>query len=251
MTNAQIISPAEIEAASRALITARKTNLGIEVQLPVVYPTGQSVTVVVTVQDGDYVVHDAGFGAMALTSSGVALTRHLHERIQSLAKHYGCDFIEGRMSRRCNVDQIALAIVLVANASRTVGDQALEAKRRPIASFKRELTEVVSELYGNRVRQEEAIQGTGSIIYRIDAVILDKTETKRIAFVEALGDEQSVNRRFREFYDLKRLYRDVPHRIAVYDNRRSWRDGDLSILKDVGEPLPYSEARSHLTSLAA
>src|SRR5690242_1510334 len=126
MTQLQAISPHEIEAASRALITARKTTLGVEIQMPVVYPTGHTVTVEVTVQGGHYVVHDAGFGSMSLTSAGVTLTKSLQERLSLLAKYYGCEFIEGRMSRRCTVEQIALAAVMVANASRTVGDQAID-----------------------------------------------------------------------------------------------------------------------------
>lgn len=124
-----ILSPTEIEAASRALITARKTNLGIEIQMPVIYPTGSTVTVVVTVQGGEYLIHDAGMGAMALTSSGITLSKTLEERLSALAKHYGCDFIGGRMSRRCTPPQVALAALMVANASRTVGDQALDQKR--------------------------------------------------------------------------------------------------------------------------
>jgi hypothetical protein len=248
-----ILSPQEIEAASRALISARKTNLGIELQMPVVYPTGSAVTVVVTIQGGEYVVHDAGAGVMALTGAGITVSKTLQERLVSLAKHYGCEFIGGRMSRRCSPSQIALAAVMVANASRTVGDQALDAKRKPIAIFKREMADVVADVFGKRrVREEEAIKGASGTTYRVNAVVLDATETTPVAFVEAVTDDQSVNRHFREFYDLKRSpqYADVS-RVGIYDSRRIWRPGDLAILDEVGQVIPYSNASVDLRGVAA
>src|SRR5215813_10580707 len=119
------VAPSDIEAATQALIRARNTNLGIEVTMPVVYPNGQLVTVVITVEGGDYLVHDAGQGTMCLTASGARLSVQLEKRLMELAQHYGCEFISGRMSRYARADQLALAIVMVANASRTVGDQSI------------------------------------------------------------------------------------------------------------------------------
>lgn len=252
MTELHRISPSDVEAASRALISARKTNLGIEVQMPLIYPTGDSVTVVVTVQGGDYLVHDAGFGAMYLTTAGVTMSRGLHTRLADLARHYGCEFIDGRMSRRCSPEQIALAMVMVANASRTVGDQMLDAKKRPMAIFKREITEVVSEVYGSRVREDEAIKSAMGTTYKINALILDKDERSPVAFVEAVTDEQAVNRHFREFYDLEQTpeYANVT-RLAIYDDRRRWRIGDVALLEKVGRVLAYRDASKSLRAIAA
>lgn len=253
MTELQMISPSEIEAASRALISARRTSLGIEVQMPVVYPTGQSVTVVVNIEGGDYIVHDAGFGAMALTSAGVALTQQLRARLSSLARHYGCDFIEGRMSRRCAPEQVALAMALVANASRTVGDQAIEARKRPMAKFKLEMATVVAGVFGQkRVRQDEEIKSDNGKRYRVNALVLSEDQAKPFAFVEAVNDEQAVNRHFREFYDLKRTHRfSGVQRIAIFDNRRHWQPGELSVLDDVSTRVPYSDASRELQRIAA
>jgi hypothetical protein len=125
----RVVTPEEIEATARAIVSARTTNLGIEVTTPVVYPNGNLVTVAVTVEGGEYEVHDAGFGAMYLNSSGIRLTRQLTHRFAELASRYGCEFIAGRMTRRCSPEQVAMAAVMVANASRTVGDQALEMRR--------------------------------------------------------------------------------------------------------------------------
>ncbi len=54
------ITALAIEASARALIEARSTALGIEIDTPVVYPNGDLVTSVV-VQEGErFTVHDAG-----------------------------------------------------------------------------------------------------------------------------------------------------------------------------------------------
>lgn len=251
MSSARVIPPDELAAASRALISARRTNLGVEVQMPVIYPTGESVTVVVTVQGGEYLVHDAGFGAMYLTSSGVSLNQTLRARLAQLAIQYGCDFIDGRMSRRCSAEQVALAMVMVANASRTVGDQAIEARKRPIASFKRELIDLVTDMYGARVRPDEEVRGTYGTLYRVNAAILDSGQTSVVTFIEAVADESSVNRHFREFWDLSKspIYENVT-RLAVYDSRRNWREGDLSILQTVSKIVPYLNAQMELATAA-
>jgi hypothetical protein len=253
MTKLKSISPREIEAASRALISARKTSLGIEVQMPVVYPTGESVVVVVTVHGGEYVVHDAGFGAMYLTSAGITLNETLQMRLSALAHHYGCDFIEGRMSRQCTPEQIALAMVMVANASRTVGDQALEAKKRPMTLFKREMSDAVMGLYGSkRIRHDETVVGATGTSYRVNAIVLDKAERDPVAFIEAVTDEQAVNRHFREFYDfgLSEKYK-IVSRVAIYDSRRTWRPGDLTLLRGVARTVPYANIAKDLPAIAA
>lgn len=123
------LNPEEIECATRALVTARQTNIGVEITTPVMYPDGQCITVVATARDHGYLVHDAGFGAMNLASAGLRLTRGLSKKFADLAAAYGCEFVDGRMERYCSADQVAVAAVLVANASRTVGDEALAIHR--------------------------------------------------------------------------------------------------------------------------
>lgn len=121
------LTPSEIEAAARALVTARETALGVEVTTPVIYPNGDCVNVTVSVEGSDYLVHDSGLGAMYLTTEGAKMTRQLSRRLSAIATRYQCEFIDGRMMRRCNADDAAVAAILVANASRSVGDHAVEA----------------------------------------------------------------------------------------------------------------------------
>ena len=245
-----VIPLREVEAASRALISARKTNLGIEVTMPVIYPDGQAVIVVVTVEGGDYVVHDAGLGVMYLTTAGIKFTKKLRERLASLATHYGCDFIAGRMTRRCNADQVALAIALVANASRTIGDQALEARRRTESEFRKTVTESLYEVAGKRVRSLSQVKGKSGRTYRVQNIILDQSQTTPVAFVEALAHRGSVADKYMEFDDLKRAYPN-PARLAVYDHGVNLTRADISLLRVVSEPITLRKSRAKFKQLAA
>ena len=145
------LSVSDLEAASRSLIKARETNLGYEVELPVVYPNGQCVAVVINVSGGAYVVHDAGHGALNLTEAGLSLTKQLTERLRRLADAYGCEFVSGRMTKSCTEQQLAIAIALVANASRAVGDQIFEQREGRLRDFRREVeTMTMKQLHAAR-----------------------------------------------------------------------------------------------------
>lgn len=246
-----LLTPSELEDAARALITASKTSLGIEVTMPVIYPDGQAVTVVVTVEGGEYVVHDAGFGAMYLTNAGMRLTKQIRQRLSSLASRYECNFIEGRMSRRCTLDQIAIAIALVANASRLVGDQTLEGHRRADGDFIASVTDSLRDIVGaKRLRTNEGIKGRSGRTYHVRNVILDTQERTFLAFVEALANRASVPNRFMEFHDLKGAYQ-TTRNFSVYDENEDLPTVDLKLLGEVCEPLTFNQSRKRFRELAA
>jgi hypothetical protein len=247
------ITTEELEAASRALITARETNLGYEISMPVIHPTGQCVSVVVTVAGGDYIVHDAGFGAMYLTAAGVSMTKKLRKKLAGIADRYGCEFVSGRMTMTCTEKQLAIAIALVANASKAVGDQILEVKKRQIKDFKREVSAVLTEVAGApRVRTGAEIVGQSGTPYEINFVVLDHERKKPVAYVEPVSDRDAVNSKFREFADIEanENYRSIS-RISVYDDRHEWRPGDIIILKRVSNTVPFGDLATRIRRLAS
>lgn len=131
---ATILTAADLETAVRALIVAEKTNLGIEVTVPVAYGDGEAVSVVVEQKGSELTVHDAGFAAMRLSAYGVSLSRHVNNRLTEYAHRYRCDFGSGRVSMRATVDDAAQAVALVANAARGVADYVYEIRRQAEAS---------------------------------------------------------------------------------------------------------------------
>lgn len=247
------LSVSDLEAASRSLIKAKETNLGYEVELPVVYPNGQCVSVVISVSGGSYVVHDAGHGALNLTEAGLSLTKQLTARLRRLADAYGCEFVSGRMTKLCTEQQLAIAIALVANASRAVGDQIFEQREGRLRDFRREVASAVASVVPERrVRTAAMVVGESGTSYRIANVVLASDAQTELAFVEPISDQSSVNSKFREFFDISSNedYASVA-RISVYDDRISWRDGDLAVLDRVSNIVPFSVLSRRLERLAA
>jgi len=213
--------------------------------MPVVYPTGQMVTVVITVADGDYLVHDAGQGAMCLTSAGARLSGQLERRLVGLARHYGCEFIDGRMSRYASESQLALAIVMVANASRTVGDQSIYIRRQLEGDFRKIVTDRVREAAGRRLRENEEIIGESGRAYHVPHVVLDQQERSPVAFIIPLPNRTLVPPHFAEFWDLRQRFPTVEND-SVYDEAGAFRPEDWNLLRAVSEIVPLAAIEHHM-----
>lgn len=237
-----------LEAACRELVSVRKTNLGLEIQLPVIYPSGDLVTVVVAPFEGGFMVHDGGFAAMLLANHGVNLTSNSRAKIDVLSRHYGCLFLHDRMQKSASYDQLPLAVSVVANASRTIGDQILaEGRRQPLFSFRQEVIEKVKEFMGaQRVRENEEVIGKSGSSYRVGATILDKRQAEPVAFVEAVKDREGVDKRFREFFDISQVEEDQPELIVLYDDKASLQPGDLLVLQNVSNVVRFSDVKARL-----
>src|SRR5690348_12284537 len=92
------ITAAEVEKLIRSLTAAEKTNLGIEVTLPVAYGDGELVTVVVEQAKDALIVHDASFSSMRLSNAGVHVTsQSVRYRLSEIAERYRCTFRDGRV----------------------------------------------------------------------------------------------------------------------------------------------------------
>jgi hypothetical protein len=224
----------DVEAAARALISVQSSPLGVEVATPIVYPNGDCVVVVVASDDPRYVVHDAGLGAMYLEREGMRVTREMASRLATMATRYGCQFRGGRMVRPCEVDDVAASIMLVANASRSVGDLAAEARRQGEGHFRHILTERVREIVGKRLRENESFKGQSGTSYRVANMVLDPDAREPVAFVVPVPTRGAVATQFRELYDLRAAYPDVL-RDSVYNEEGDFRPAeDGWVLKQVG-----------------
>lgn len=245
-------SAESLEAACRELVRVERSSLGLEVQLPVIYPNGDLVTVVVTEENGSTIVHDGGFAAMTLATGGVAITRKMRDRIVALSTHYGCEFRNERMIKTALADDLPLVVAVVANASRTIADQLLQTHAQPLFTFRQEVIARVKEYVGaKRVRENEAVTGKSGTQYNIGAVVLDKALRDPVAYVEAVKDLEGVNKRFREFYDISQmLFNPEPDRIIMYDDNANLRQGDLIILQDVSNVVRFSDAETRFRQMA-
>lgn len=226
------LKASDVEKAIRSLITAERTNLGIEVTVPVAYGDGELTSVVVeTAQDG-LLVHDAGFAAMRLTGAGVALSRHVNLRLNEFCKRYHCSFSEGRVFASATQDSIAQIVCLVANASRSVADYVYELRRQSEYDFRAVVFDRLREVVGDRARPVEEFVGDSGRHYRLP-IVLDPTKSRPEHFLATLGHRQIVPQHFAMFYDLRTPFPRVKQD-AVYDETADIREEDRALIASVG-----------------
>jgi hypothetical protein len=226
------LTAAEVENAVRALVTAEKTNLGIEVTVPVAYADGALVSVVIEQTADAYVVHDAGFSSMRLTGIGVSLSRGVNQRLMDFASRYRTKFINGRVQSTATIQNLAQVICLVANAARSVADYAHEIKRQAESDFRLIVFDTLRELVGDRVRETEEFKGKSGRRYRVP-ILLDVTKTRPQNFLSTLAQRNTVPQSFAMLYDLGAAYPNV-ERDAVYDETADLREEDRLLLQSAG-----------------
>jgi hypothetical protein len=229
---APTLKVAELEKAIRALTSVQKTNLGIEVSLPVAYGDGELASIVVEQTEGGFNVHDAGFSAMRLTSAGISLSRHVAHRLNEFAQRYRCAFSEGRVTATGEIEDVPQAVCLVANASRSVADYVYEIRRQAEYDFRVVVFEKLREIVGTRMRETEEFRGKSGRRYRVP-IVLDRTETHPLNFLSTLAHRQAVPQSFAMLYDLGGAYPDIK-RDAVYDDTADIRDEDRALFKSAG-----------------
>jgi hypothetical protein len=229
------LKASDIEKAVRSLITAQRTNLGIEVTVPVAYGDGELTSVVVETTPDGLLVHDAGFSAMRLTSAGMALSRHVMLRLNEFCHRYHCAFSEGRVYSLATVNNIAQVICLVANSSRSVADYVYEIRRQSEYDFRAAVFERLREAVGERVRETEEFAGKSGRRYRLP-IVLDPTKSQPQFFLTTLAHRHNVPQSFAMFYDLKASYPGVKQD-AIYDETADIREEDRALITSVGAEM--------------
>jgi|APDOM4702015248_1054824.scaffolds.fasta_scaffold49710_2 hypothetical protein len=221
---------AEVEKLIRSLTAAERTNLGIEVTLPVAYGDGELVTVVIEQTKGTLVIHDASFSAMRLSNAGVSLTPHVVHRLSDLAERYNCKFYDGRVTSTADsIESLPQVVALVANASRSVADYAFEIKRQVETDFRLIVVEKLREILGPRAHEPDEFKGASGRRYRLP-FILNASMTRPQNFISTVANRSNVPATFATLFDLRGPFPDV-ERDAIYDDAAHLRDEDRTFLK--------------------
>ncbi|QWG23615.1 hypothetical protein KMZ93_01290 [Bradyrhizobium sediminis] len=243
------LKASEVEKAIRALITAERTNLGIEVTVPVAYGDGELASVVVENNGDSFRVHDAGFSAMRLTGAGVALSRSVVHRLNEYCQRYHCTFSDGRVSASAAVDNVAQAVCLVANASRAVADYVYEIRRQSEFDFRTMVFDKLKEIVGPRVRNAEEFIGRSGRKYRLP-ILLDRSQSRPQNFLATLAHRHTVPQSYAMFADLKGAY-PLVEQDAVYDETADIREEDRIFIASVGaEVFTLMEAPLRFRAIA-
>lgn len=243
-----ILTADALRLATEDLLRVRQVGADFEVELPVMYPDGQFVMLVVSRVGDVYRVHDAGGGAMYYESVGGRITRQLGQNFVSVADHYRCKYSNGRVWRESDADHLPMTIAIVANASRSVGDLAKMIRRRADRPFRATVAARLHNAYGERIRENEEVKGKSGKSYHLAALLLDAEQQNPLAFIEASASQSTVLSHVGQFVDLKYGNPNV-FNVSVYDDNERWKAEDLRLLRQVSIIVPFSRTEMRMKRL--
>jgi hypothetical protein len=238
-------SPEFIKKAICDLTSVEVTAFGFEIALPQIYGNGDVVIVSVQREGDGFYIHDGGNASMTLESMGATITTRTYDELKKGVAAYACQFSKSRVFKRCaNIEEIAATASIVGCASRFVADYIYQSDAPPLFDFRRKVLSSLSEFVGlERIKENVEVLAHTGTKYHISAAILDSLKTKPEIYIEAVSSHESVARKFRAMYDLK-LTPMISEtiRVSIFDDERSGiTNGDLNLLREVSEIVPFSE----------
>ena len=199
----------------------------------VLFVSGDSVQVLISPGTNDYIVSDQSSAAMYLESHGVTIGSKLQHNFENLTQRFGCSFMSNRVQRRCYIDQLPVAILMVANASRLVGDYVLDIRREPDKDFKRAVSDNLYEVVGERMKRRESVKGSSGRTWHVDNVVFDKQLESPVAFIETIANRNVVPWRVATFLDLRKNHENTVN-LAIVKEESDLKHEDCKLLNEVG-----------------
>ncbi len=211
-----------IEDAIKRLVTVEHFQAGSIVSMPVLYPSGASVVLELSAQQGRVFVSDRGGGYYEAELIGAA--RAFCREADRLAGEAGIKF-DGRevFVAEVPIDRVEGAMAVVAScSSQAAAFAALRAADREEKSAREALFDRLADVFGkDGYEREVAVLGASNHRWRVDA---------RVQRADAVAVFNSVTRQYTsaagtaaKFYDLSRL-EIAPYRVAVVASRNAMGD---------------------------
>lgn len=215
-----------------------------------IYPSGSLVQVLVRGGENTFVVSDDGAAISEIEAAGAIITNP-EKSIRSIARAYGLECDRETKSTpstgsiyRPYVDRrgLALAIALVANASKDAADYLFRATKIPRErDFKVLLRRFLETRFAENLRSD-ILLGHSNKAHKFEHLI-HLSDGKRIIVDPVMHDPQSINARVVANMDVRLANYDKLEQRIVYDDEADWKPEDLSLLQ-VGSTtvIPFSRA---------
>ena len=225
------------------------TAHGLHVNTGVLFLSGDCVQVSVDSDPDGYLVSDHCLAAMYLELHGLTIGTKLRHSFSNYAQKYGCEFKSNCVQKTCTTDQIPIAIAMVANASKSIGDYIIEPRRREDTGFKQQVSAKLQEAVGLRMRQREAVRGYSGRVWHVDNIVLDKQLKHPIAFIETVPNRNTVPRRVTAFLDLKNKHQGATNTAVIKDDN-DLRPEDYQLLKEICDPVTFDKSKPNFENFA-
>lgn len=225
-------------------------NGDAQVNTHCLYPSNGIVRVSVKKLNDAFLVSDDGGAIREALSSAIELNPKNQMRFGAIAEKQGLLFEGGAVTApRVPREALALAIVLVANASKEIADSIFshyKIKRH------RDFKGMVQELLRSEFKQpphEGNVVGQSTRAYRFENII-SLQGGKRLLIDPVLRDANSINARVIANLDVQAvLNQDLAQRI-IYDDEAGWETNELNVLHMTNVPvIAFSGAKNALRNL--
>ena len=212
-----------VNSAIKKLVTVEHFHAGSVVSLPVMYPSGASVTLEVALQAGRVFVSDRGGAHQEAEFLGA--TRYFMREAARLAQEAAIRFDGHDMFvAEAPIERLAGAMTVVATCSANAANAtAFRAAERAERHARSELYDRLAAVYGpSGFEREVELVGSGSHKWRVDAQV--KRSHSSAIFDSVTRSYVSVVGTAAKFHDIGRLEA-PPRRIAVVTSEQdviSW-----------------------------
>ena len=233
-------------------ITAWKpTTDGVRVTTQCMYPSNSLVNVHVRGGVNSAVVSDDGGALSEAFSAGV--TRHIKDgQLTHLVASQGLSVKGGVIrSRPVPLDQVPLAILLVANASKEVASWLYDhANIKKTRDFPQALSNLLHSMFEDRLTHRARIRGKRKQHMFANVIELPN---EIVLIVDPVANEQSsINARVVANLDVQQADNPRVKQRLVYDDEEDWSPDSLSLLGIVGAPvIPFSKSSLVIKRVAA
>jgi hypothetical protein len=224
---------------------------GVRVSTHVLYPSNGTVSVVIRGGAASFMVSDDGGGVQELTSAGINAT--LSDRaIRAQLRFNGLQVERGAIiTPLVPLEAIPAAILLVANASRTVAEWGLNHLAfSTVRNFKEDLAQLLDRYFHDQLRTDEMIVGRSNKPHKFGHVIYLGGDRKLLVD-PVINDASSINSRVVANMDVKMAENPLIEQIIVYDDSLRWKSSDLKLLELGARTVAFSQAQPVLQRLRA
>lgn len=225
-----------IDALENALARVVQTGEPVRVSTTTLLPSGATASVLVRPSgNGTFLVSDDGGGRSDLLTLGhTTLTGSDRKRGDSIANRLGLIFDgSGFAVREVTADQLAGAIIFVAEASRDWASVAAEnATKRAQFGLSKRVEERIRAIAPNaKITREAEVAGASTKKHRFD-LVMDLDRERKAVFEIVSPNTNSLSAAHLKLFDVRDAHGDWPREV-ITERLEDWSAADMTLLNGV------------------
>lgn len=235
-----------VKRALNGLTSVVEGNGCVLVDTHCIYPSGSVVVVRIEVGEHVCTVSD-NWGA--INDVGLADNSKLQAMIGRKAARFGMSAANGAVTKSLPIDEMGAGIVLVANASKEIALELINAVRISRRDFKESLRRALEDRFNGAVRHDVSILGYSGKVHHFDNVIM--LSQRQIIVDPVSKDANSINGRLVANLDVKKKQDTRVQQHIVFDDEENWSGPELMLLSVGAKTVPFSEFEGIANGIAA